>query len=120
MAAWSEGTVNLNGTAKLASDNNYEVLGNIQARDVSVQEGADRIGNVNLFSAVHLNTHRLDLEGLRLAAFGAEIAANASIEDFAHYKLNGNLRHLDLRTVARGMGKKDLAYDGTVSGSIAV
>jgi len=119
VAARPLGTVTLNGTAKLDSKNNYEAVGNLQAKDVSFQQGAGRIGNVNVFSAVHLNTHRLDLEGLRLAAFGAEIVANVSLEDFAHYKLNGNLRHLDLRTVARAVGQKDLAYDGTVSGSVA-
>jgi translocation and assembly module TamB len=54
-----------------------------------------------------------------VAAFGAELVANVSLEDSAHYRLNGNLRNLDLRTAARGMRQKDLAYDGTVSGSIA-
>jgi translocation and assembly module TamB len=88
-------------------------------RDLSVQQGAERIGNVNLLSAVHLNTQRLDLEGLRLGAFGAEVVGNASLEEFTRYKLNGNLRHLDLRAAARAIGQKNLAYDGTGSGTIA-
>src|SRR5439155_5568818 len=87
-------------------------------RELSFQQGAQRIRHVNLFSAVHVDPHRLDLKGLRLAAFGGEYAGDASLEDFARYTLTGSLRHLDLRTAAGTFGKKDLPYSGVVSGPI--
>jgi translocation and assembly module TamB len=118
LAGQPEGTVALNGTARLNMSDNYEVAGNLQARDLSFQQGGTRIGNINLFSAMHMNPHRLDLQGLRLAAFGAEVAANASLEDFARFQVDGNLRHLDLRTATRSLGQ-NLPYDGIVSGPIS-
>lgn len=119
VTARPEGTVLLNATARLDANNNYEASGNLEARDLSVQQGAQRISNVNLFSAVHVDPHHLDLKGLRLAAFGGELAGNVSLVDFAQYKVDANLRHLDLRTAAHAMGQKNLPYDGVVSGPLA-
>jgi len=114
-----EGTILLNGTAKLDAQRNYDVLGNLDATGVSFQQGARRIGGASLVTAAHLTPRRLDLEGFRLGAFGAEIGGNAVLEDFARYKVEGNLRRLDLAALARGLGRNDTGYAGTVSGSLA-
>jgi translocation and assembly module TamB len=120
VSARAEGTIELHGTAQLDRNNNYDVMGNLQAKDASVQPpGSQRIGNVNVISAVHLDPHRLELEGLRVAAFGAQLEVNASLEDFARYQISGNLRRLDLKTAAAEAGQKNFAYDGVVSGAIA-
>ena len=119
VAARPGGTVVLSGLVKLDADNNYQVTGNLQAKDLSFQNGARRISGLNLFSGVSLDPHRLELRDLRLAAFGGEAAGNASLEEFARYKLNANLRGFDLRTAASAMGQKNLAYAGVASGSIA-
>src|SRR5260370_24980857 len=42
------------------------------AKGLSFQQGGQRIGNIDLFSALHFDPHNLDLKGLRLAAFGGE------------------------------------------------
>jgi len=118
LAARPEGTVAVNGTAKLDSNNNYQIAGNLAAKDLSIQRGSGRLGSINLFSAVYMDPHRLELQGLRLAAFGAEVAANASLEDFARFKVDGNLGHLDLRAAGRSLGQ-NLPYDGTVSGPVS-
>lgn len=119
VTARPEGTVVLNARAKLDPGNNYEANGNLEARNLSVQQGTERIGNVSLFSSVHVDPHRLDLNGLRLAAFGGELAGNVSLVDFAQYKVDASLRHLDLRTAAQSLGRKNLPYDGVVSGPLA-
>lgn len=113
-----EGTVLLNGVAKLDANNNYQVDGNIQARNLSFQQGAQRISNVDLFSALHLDPHLFDLKGLHLAAFGGEFAGDVSLQDFARYKVQGDLRNLSLRSAARAIGEKQFAYDGIVSGPL--
>jgi translocation and assembly module TamB len=118
VAARPEGTVLLNGNAKLDASNNYQVNGNVQATGLSFQQGAQRISNVNLYSAMQLDPHNLDLKGLRLAAFGGEFAGNASLQDFARYRLDGNLRNLDLIAAARAAGQKQFPYSGIVSGPI--
>ncbi len=119
LAERPDGRVLLNGTATLDANQNYQVAGNLAAQDLSFEQGKQRISHVNLISAVSLNPHHLDLKGLKLSAFGGEFAGNASLEDFARYKLDGNLRHLDLGTIANALGQKDLPYSGVASGPVA-
>ena len=44
-------------------------------------------------------------------AFGAEVAGSASLEDFARFAVNADLRHFELQTVVHG-------YSGSASGHI--
>ncbi len=113
-----DGVMNLNGTAKLDVHNNYEINGNVAAKDVSFQQGAERIEHVGLFSALHLDRHNVDLNGLRLAVFGGELAGNLSLQDLARYRFHGDLRTLNLRTAAHMFGQKQFPYDGSVSGPV--
>jgi translocation and assembly module TamB len=112
------GVITANGTAKLDASNNYQVTGNIEGRNLAFSQGAQRIRNVDLFTAVSLDPHRLDLKGLRLAALGGQFNGDVSLEDFARYRVNGNLRNLDLQTASQALGQKPLPYDGVVSGPI--
>jgi translocation and assembly module TamB len=112
-----EGTVILNGTAKLDSANNYSVVGNIDARHVSVMEGKQRLSDINLVSALSADPHTITLEGLKLAALGGEFAGNVSLADFEKYKVQGELRRFDIQTLARTFGEK-LPYDGVISGPV--
>jgi translocation and assembly module TamB len=113
-----EGTVVMNGNVKLDANNNYDLGGNIKAQNVSFLSGGQRIRNVNLMSAMHLDAHTLDLNGLRLAALGGEFAGDLSLRDLAKYEVRGNLRNLSLRAAAAAMGEKQFAYDGTLSGRL--
>jgi translocation and assembly module TamB len=113
-----EGAIQVNGVAKIDAQRNYDVQGHVEAKGLSLQQGAQRIRDITLATAAHLTPHRLDLNGLRVEAFGAEIDGSASLEDFARYAVSGNLRHLDLQTAMRDMGQKGAGYDGTVSGSL--
>ncbi len=113
-----EGTVVFNGQAKLDSGNNYQVNGNIQATGVSFQQGGQRITNVNLYSALALDPHNLNLNGLRLAAFGGQFEGNASLQDLARYRVDGNLKSLDLAATARAAGLKQFPYSAAISGPI--
>ena len=120
VTACPEGTVVLNGNARLDANNNYLVNGNVQAEGVSFQQGAQRIGNINLYSAIELDPHNLDLKGLRLAVFGGELEGNASLQDLARYRVDGTRRALDLGAAARAAGQKQFPYSGVVSGLIEV
>jgi translocation and assembly module TamB len=113
-----EGTVVMNGNLKLDANNSYNMGGNIQAQNVSFLSGGQRIRNVNLMSAMHLDAHTLDLKGMRLAALGAEFAGDVGLRDLARYQVRGNLRNLSMRGAAAAMGEKQFAYDGTLSGRL--
>ena len=115
-----DGEVGINGTAKVHADYQYEADGNIQARNVSVVQDRQTLRNINLFSAIHADPHHLDLRGLRLSALGGEFAGNAEIEDLARYRVDGNLRNLDLQEIVRQAAPKvRLPYAGILSGAVA-
>ena len=118
VAAKPEGIVQMNGTAKLSGTSEYQVAGNITGKGLSFQQGANRISNVNLTSAITADPRRIDLKGLRLAAFGGEFAGDAAVENMARVHLAGQLRNLDLQNATRSLGIKNIPYDGVVSGPI--
>jgi translocation and assembly module TamB len=117
-AARPGGVVVASGRAKLDAANNYQITGNVEGRDLSFSPGAQRIRNVDVFTAVSLDPHRLDLKGLRLSALGGQFTGDASMEEFARYNLNGSLRNFDLQTASRVLGQKELPYSGVVSGPV--
>jgi translocation and assembly module TamB len=117
VAARPEGTVILNGTAKIDGQLNYSVSGNIDAQHVSVTQGKERLSDISLVSALTVDPHNLSLEGLRLSALGGEFAGNVSLVDFEKYKVQGELKHLDIQSAVRAFGEK-LPYDGVVSGPV--
>jgi translocation and assembly module TamB len=114
-----EGTLQASGSAKVDAEGNYDIRAVLDARGLSVMRGAQRVGNMTLASDAILTPHRLEIHGFRIGAFGAEIAGSASMEDFARYKVNADLRHLDLQALMGGMEQRGVDYDGVVSGSVA-
>ena len=76
-------------------------------------------GTLELSTLAKLSGQRLTLERLRIDALGAEIAGEASLEDFARYTVNAQLARLDLQTLMRDLGRKSLGYSGALSGSLA-
>ena len=112
------GTLAIQGDASLDASNRYQVSGRISSHGLSVQQGSLQIRNVDLSTGVRVTPARVELKGLRLAAFGGELDADATLEDFARYQVSGNLRHLDLRQALIGLGQKQLPYDGVLSGPV--
>ena len=55
---------------------------------------------------MHADSHTIELQGLKLKGLGGEFEGNISLADFERYKLEGNLRNLDIETVARSLGKR--------------
>src|SRR5712691_70361 len=112
------GFVSLNGVATLDANNDYRITGGIQGKDVSFQNGPQRIGALNFISGVTFNQHQLELKGLNVSAFGGQFNGNASLQDFSRYRLGGSLRNLNLRATARALGQPQLPYDGTAAGPV--
>jgi translocation and assembly module TamB len=114
-----EGTFQAKGSATMDARRDYDVRALVDTQGLSFRQGAQRIRHVTLNAEAHLTPHRLDLSGLRIGAFGAEIAGAASLEDLARYSVNVTLSHLDVQKLMREMGQKGLGYGGTVSGPLA-
>jgi translocation and assembly module TamB len=107
-----EGTLQANGSAKMDAQRNYDVQAFVDSKGLSFLQGKQRVRNVSVVTEAHLTPHRLDLSGLRVDAFGAEIAGGASLEEFARYSVNATLSHLDLKAFVPG-------YSGAVSGPLS-
>jgi translocation and assembly module TamB len=114
-----EGTFQANGSARIGGQNNYDVQAFVDTKGISFLAGARRIRDISLVAEAQLTPQRLNVTGLRLGAFGAEITGDASLEDFARYSAHLTLSHLNLETAMRDLGQKSLGYSGTVSGPIA-
>jgi len=115
------GDVRLNGTAKLDANYAYQADGNIEARNVSLNQPGQHIRNLNLESAVHVDPHHVSLKGMRLTALGGELTGNADLEDFSRYHADANVRNLDLQQIVRQLApKQNIPYDGIASGTINV
>jgi translocation and assembly module TamB len=64
--------------------------------------------------------NNLDVNHLQIAAFGAELSGDASLESFSRFQFRGNLRRLDLEDAIRAAGEHPLPYDGVISGPLNV
>jgi translocation and assembly module TamB len=117
LSARPEGTLTMNATASLDQANQYSVQGNVIARNLAFTQGRHRLSGVGALSSFAADNRKVDLNGLRVNAFGGEFAGNVSIEEFERYKLNGSIRSLDIQTVLRTLGEK-FPYDGRVSGPV--
>ena len=119
VSARPDGSLRLSGTARMDAANNYEVNGDIAGQGLSVEQGSNRVSNINLRSGVHVDPHLVDVNGFVLDASGTEIVADASLEDFARFRVDGHLRNMDIAGTARSFGQ-NLPYNGTVQGPISV
>jgi len=77
-------------------------------------------GALDANGLAEMSPHRISLTALRIDAFGAQIAGQASLENSAQYSVNVQLAHLDLETAMRDLGHKSLGYGGEVSGPLSL
>jgi translocation and assembly module TamB len=74
-------------------------------------------GIVGLNGNVRIGQRIINVNGLRLTAFGGELDGDASLEDFDRYKVSARLRSFDIQTALRSFGVK-APYEGALSGPI--
>ena len=114
----AQGAVTIEGAATLDAANAYDVSGAIQAHGVSIEQGGTRVSNIDLVTLLHLTAQLLTFTDFKLDALGAELTANASVEEFARFRCNGDLARLDIRTLAHSLGHA-IPYNGSISGPIS-
>ncbi|HTA41724.1 MAG TPA: translocation/assembly module TamB domain-containing protein [Bryobacteraceae bacterium] len=112
-----DGTIAINAIAKLDAANRFQARGNVEGSNLAFIQGKQQFSNIRLVTSFDADSRNLNLNGLRVNAFGGEFAGNASLADFERYKLDGELHGFDIQTALRTLGVK-LPYDGGLSGSI--
>jgi translocation and assembly module TamB len=111
------GALKLEGDAKLDANNRYLVTTHLAANNLAVDQGTLHIRHAEVSTDASITPERIDLKDLHLAAFGGEFGGDASLEHFKTYRVDGNLRHLDIQQALNLLGER-LPYDGVVSGSM--
>ncbi|MCU1263199.1 MAG: hypothetical protein JWO80_6084 [Bryobacterales bacterium] len=110
------GTVQLGGSARYRSAEDYLITGNLHAKEIEFAQPGFTLRNARADSAIEVDPRKIDLTGLRIAALGGSIVGRAQIREFDRFEAGGRLDHFDLRTVA-GLGtKQQLPYDGVLNG----
>ena len=114
------GALDLHGHAKLDAQSNYIVDGTLNSKDLSLRSGTTHLSNISLNSPFHADPYLISLDGLRLSAFGGDLAAKIFIEKMQQLSIEGNLRNLGLQALTQALEGKRIGYDGMISGPIKV
>ena len=75
-------------------------------------------GTVQMDGNAKLDQQLLQVNRFHLRAFGAELAGDASLEDFKRYEVVGKLIGVNLQATQRMLGMKPLPYDGVLAGQV--
>jgi translocation and assembly module TamB len=118
VSAQPEGTVHVGGNANLEANDNYLILANLDARNVSLREGTTRLSGISLDSKVTADPHRIELGGLRLMVLGGSFTGSAALVDMAQFRVTGTLHNFDIAQTMRPFVTKPLGYDGVISGPL--
>jgi translocation and assembly module TamB len=114
------GELQLNGSAKLDVQNNYEVDGMLNSRGVSLHADAVQVPSFNLHSPFHADAHLISMGGLQVNTLGGNISAKISLENLKQLNLSGNLRNMPLTALAIAFVGKPLGYGGSINGPFIV
>ncbi|HUK15803.1 MAG TPA: translocation/assembly module TamB domain-containing protein, partial [Bryobacteraceae bacterium] len=118
VSAQPEGTVQVGGSASLAS-NEYRVTANVAGRGLGFREGETRLSGIELASSVTADPRRIALGGLRLTALGGSFGGSAEIENLREFRLEGKLSHFAIEPMARTLLHRGVGYAGAISGPLA-
>jgi translocation and assembly module TamB len=119
LSAQPSGAILLSGNAKLSGTSDYLVTGNLEGKDIRVQNGTRRLGPLALAAGFELDPHLTDVTGLRIAVFGGQLLGSAQLREFQHLNFNGTLNGFDLQKVAADLGSPDVGYGGILSGKLS-
>jgi translocation and assembly module TamB len=106
------GNANLNGAA------NYSLTADLNGRGLHYRDGNINVSNVALRSIVAADPHTVRATALHAAWLGGVLDANATLQDFERYRVDGSVRRFDLRQLAQVFTSQNIGYAGTLSGTI--
>jgi translocation and assembly module TamB len=118
VAAQPQGTVTVNGDAKLTDTANYLVTAKVDARGLAFRQGATKLSGIDLDSSITADPHLVRLSGLRVAALGGVLTGSGELENQALFRVNMDLSHFDIQHGAQAFVPQHVAWDGIVSGPI--
>lgn len=109
------GTAAVEGQARYVSAEDYAASGRFTGAG-----DYQPLRNARFSGAFEARPGTVVLTGIRGAALGGSIAAEASLRDFESYTAHGSIAGFDLRRTAALRTREALPYDGRVSGGFEV
>jgi len=118
VAARPEGTLKVDGNAKLSGASEYLVAAKVDARGLAFRQGSTRVSGIDVASSITADPRLIQLSGLRVEALGGSVTGNASLEQMARFRVNATVNHLGIQQAARAFSSQALPWDGVIAGPI--
>ncbi len=112
------GWLEANGSASYHTADNYAISGFVKAYDVAYRVPGIDLKRIRLQAKIDGGPKSVSIDDFVADALGGQIVAKAELKNFEDYKVNGQLKHFDVRTVASLATREKLPYDGSISGPV--
>lgn len=107
-----------NGAARLDPEGRYSINGVLDSRGASLGNDIVQVTNVSLHSPFHADPYLISFDGLKLSAWGGDLAAKIFIEKLRQASVEGTLRNFSLPVLSAVFTGKQLGYGGIIDGSL--
>lgn len=115
-----QGTALIEGNASFHDFGHYLLAGNVHMGPLSFGQNGLQVRDVRAESAFRMDPERLDFSGIRLSAPEGDFSGRARVEKLDRFRLEGELKHFDLRGLAKFYTSQRLPWDGILSGAVEV
>ncbi|HEX4167335.1 MAG TPA: translocation/assembly module TamB domain-containing protein [Bryobacteraceae bacterium] len=112
------GNLTADGRASMDKQNNYNVNGTLQSRQLSVRSGTTKISDLNVSSPFHADPYLISMDGLRVSALGGSLGAKIFLEKSRNLSVEGRLQNLAIPVLVAAFTGKQIGYDGSLSGTV--
>lgn len=113
-----DGTAAVKGRVLFGGKPSYSVSAAVDARRVDFRQGRVHIENAQATVRTELTPELLEVSSISATALGGQFNGRATIERFARYSVEGDLRGFDIQRGLAAAGSQIKAWSGTASGPV--
>ncbi len=110
------GTVRAEGEARYVSATDYQVHGDLHARQIAFAQNGVNLRDARLDSSFNADPRAIALNGFKLSALGGQVNGRVEIQDLDRFSVSATLAKFDVATLTAFVTDYKLPYDGAVNG----
>ncbi|HXF27870.1 MAG TPA: hypothetical protein VN610_11360, partial [Bryobacteraceae bacterium] len=111
------GIISFSGKAGFRSDPlNYQLDGTLSGRGLSYRDARVNVSNAVVDANLRVTPEELRASGIRLRAMGGTFDGDLQLLRMTNFQINGKIGGFQIRDLARIGIRKDVAWNGAVSG----
>lgn len=114
------GRAELEGAASYRPESSYEVIGIANVRGLGIRLPGAALSGVSAASLFRLRPESLELDSLRVRAFGGTVGGSAAIAGWRKLKVDGRAESIDLDRLRALVSRDPLPWNGLVSGAVSL